>query len=512
MRSDEEEITSVDCLIIGGGINGAGIAAEAASRGLTVCLCEQNDLGSGTSSRSSKLIHGGLRYLEYYEFRLVREALQEREILLRKAPHIIQPLSFVLPHQPDLKPAWLLRLGLFLYDHLGKRRSLPHSYSIDLRHHPIGRLLNESLQRAFIYADCQVDDARLVVLNAMQASQFGAHILTRTQIIAAKREHGIWQIQLKSNHGHIQKITAKALINAAGPWAMNVLQGLHLPAKHHITLVKGSHIVVPKLYDGDFAFILPNADKRVIFVIPYCQQYSLIGTTELPFQGDPDTATITPEEVSYLCTAVNSYFKQSIGPEHIVWQYSGVRPLQADAEQNNLSAISRDYTLELNTVPGQAPLISVFGGKITTYRRLAIQALTLLQPFFPEANSILASEFPLPGGDMPTCDFNAFLRQFRQQYAWLPEPLACRLAHSYGTLAEKIMRDAKKIAELGRCFGANLYEREVIYLIQNEWAQSAEDILWRRTKLGLQFSPEEAHVLHSAILDFRHQRGCSPIG
>ncbi len=497
-----ESSSILDLLIVGGGINGVGIAAEAASRGLSVGLCEQNDLGSGTSSRSSKLIHGGLRYLEYYEFRLVREALQEREVLLRKAPHIIHPLSFVLPQLPNLKPAWLLRLGLFLYDHLGKRRSLPRSYGIDLRQNPIGQLLQDSFKHAFVYADCQVDDARLVVLNAMFARQYGAQILTHTRVIAVERRNTLWRVQLQKANGDRFFIETKALVNAAGPWVMSLLHQFHLPAKHQIALVKGSHIVVPKLYDGDFAFILPNTDNRVVFVIPYLQEYSLIGTTELPFHGDPDTATITAEEVSYLCAAVNRYFKQPIRAENIIWHYAGVRPLQAQGDQENLSAISRDYTLEFNNGTEQPPLLSIFGGKITTYRRLANQALNLLKPFFPKAKPPLASDFPLPGGDMPGADFSAFFRQFRQQYPWLPESLSYRYAHNYGTLAATFLQNAASIADLGPHFGAGLYEREVVYLIKNEWAQCAEDILWRRTKLGLQLSAEEVEGLNSAILNF----------
>jgi glycerol-3-phosphate dehydrogenase len=490
----------IDLFIIGGGVNGAGIAADAAGRGLKVTLCEQADLASATSSKSSKLIHGGLRYLEYYEFRLVREALKEREVLLKKAPHIVEPQRFIMPHNAQLKPAWMLRLGLFLYDHLGKRHVLPGSSALNFTQHSAGQTLKKTFTRGFSYSDCWVDDARLVVLNAMQARQLGATILTRTRLISGTRQNGHWDIEIAHANGQNQVIKAKALVNAAGPWVESVInQNLGLDSKNHVTLVKGSHIVVPRLYTEDYAFILTNIDNRVVFVIPYLGQYSLIGTTDIPFQGDPATAEITPEETDYLLDAVNRYFEKPITRQQIVWTYSGVRPLHSE-KTSNVSAISRDYTLELNTDSGQTPLLSVFGGKITTYRKLAEHALQDLQPFFPHATSAWTKDVPLPGGDMPGADFSTFYQQFQEQYSWLPASLSYRYARSYGTLCQHFLNNAHDLSDLGQHFGAGLYEAEVAYLIEYEWAKTVEDILWRRTKLGLALSPQEVEILKQRVL------------
>ncbi len=493
-----------DLLIICGGVNGCGIAADAAGRGLKVILCEQDDLASATSSRSSKLIHGGLRYLEYFEFRLVREALKEREILLKKAPHIIHPLRFIMPYNSSLRPMWMLRAGFFLYDHLGGHSSLPKSQSINFSKHSAGKLLQKQFTKGFAYSDCRVDDARLVVLNAMLAHQKGAVIRTRTQLVSAQRQTNHWQIELQNvMTKEKQSIRAKALINAAGPWVDDVIDNkLGLTSKNRIALVKGSHIVVPQLYPEPFAFILQNFDKRVIFVIPYLGAYSLIGTTDIPFKGDPKTVEISLDEIAYLCKAINYYFEKPISPQDIIWSYAGVRALQSDASENP-SAITRDYALELNSAGGQAPLLSVFGGKITTYRKLAEQALNDLKPFFSHCGPAWTAHAPLPGGDIPNADFARFSQQFQNQYAWLPMPLADRYARNYGTLASKILGDANSLSALGQHFGANLYQREVDYLVENEWAKTAEDILWRRTKLGLNFSVEEENHLESAL-----QRSC----
>ncbi|HVV69818.1 MAG TPA: glycerol-3-phosphate dehydrogenase [Gammaproteobacteria bacterium] len=491
----------IDLFIIGGGVNGAGIAADAAGRGLKVTLCEQNDLASATSSKSSKLIHGGLRYLEYYEFRLVREALKEREVLLKKAPHIVQPLSFIMPHNAQLKPAWMLRLGLFLYDHLGKRKVLPASSAINFTQHSAGQILKKTFNRGFSYADCWVDDARLVVLNALQARQLGATILTRTRVVSGARQKDHWVMEVVNAHGQSQVIKAKVLINAAGPWVESVIhQNLKLNSKNHVTLVKGSHIVVPRLYPEDYAFILTNIDNRVIFVIPYLGKYSLIGTTDIAFQGDPAKAEISAEEIDYLLTAVNRYFEQSITREQIVWTYAGVRPLHSE-NTSNVSAITRDYTLELNHDAQQAPLLSVFGGKITTYRKLAEHALQDLQRFFPHATSSWTKDAPLPGGDLPNADFSSFYKQLQQQYPWLPAELAYRYARSYGTLCQRFLNNAHNLSDLGQHFGAGLYEAEVAYLMENEWAETVEDILWRRTKLGLALSPQEVELLNQHITE-----------
>lgn len=489
----------IDLFIIGGGVNGAGIAADATGRGLTVTLCEQNDLASATSSKSSKLIHGGLRYLEYYEFRLVREALKEREVLLKKAPHIVQPLSFIMPHNAQLKPAWLLRLGLFLYDHLGKRRILPASSALNFTQHSAGQTLKKTFTRGFSYADCWVDDARLVVLNAIQARQLGATILTRTHVISGTRENDHWVMEVVNANGQNQVIKAKALVNAAGPWVESIIhQNLQLRSKNHVTLVKGSHIVVPRLYAEDYAFILTNTDNRVIFVIPYLGQYSLIGTTDIAFQGDPTTAEISSEEIDYLLEAVNRYFEQPITRQQIVWTYAGVRPLHSE-NTHNVSAITRDYTLELNQDAGLAPLLSVFGGKITTYRKLAEHALQDLQKFFPHATASWTKDVPLPGGDIANADFSTFYKLLQQQYPWLPTELAHRYARSYGTLCRQFLNTAQNLLDLGQHFGAGLYEAEVAYLMEHEWAQTAEDILWRRTKLGLMLSPQEVETLEQRI-------------
>ncbi len=492
----------IDLLIIGGGINGVGIAADAAGRGLRVLLCEQGDLASATSSKSSKLIHGGLRYLEHYEFRLVKEALQEREILLKKAPHIIHPLQFILPHNPQLKPAWMLRLGLFIYDHLGKRHELPKSQTIRYRNHRAGQLLKEQFSLGFSYYDCQVDDARLVVLNALQARQLGADIRTRTRVIAATRSSQGWEVTLENTRDQTKTtLLAHTLINATGPWVDSILQQtLHLDSMHHITGVKGSHIVIPKLYPEKYAFILINADKRVIFVIPYLQHFSLIGTTDIPFQGDPAAAQISPDEVRYLCDAVNHYFRQSISPNQVIWSYAGVRPLHNHNIANS-SEISRDYFLELNASENTCPLLSVFGGKITTYRKLAEHALAKLAPFFPKMGPAWTTNGPLPGGNIPNQDIQAYHREFSAQYPWLSSELATRYVYSYGSLAQDFLQERKNLADLGRKFGADLYQCEIDYLMQKEWAQTAEDILWRRSKVGLFFPVENLKILENYIND-----------
>lgn len=492
--------TNLDLLIIGGGINGCGIAADAAGRGLSVTLCEQNDLASATSSSSSKLIHGGLRYLEYYEFALVRKALKEREVLLKKAPHIIWPLQFVMPHDKHLRPAWLIRLGLFLYDHLGGRKRLPKSHGINFKGHAAGKIIKDNFDKGFMYSDCWVDDARLVVLNAMAAKEKGATILPRTKLISAKRGKDHWEATVKNQFtGETEILRAKILINAAGPWVEDIIKDkLSLDSNNHITLIQGSHIVVPRLYPDDFAFILQNTDKRIVFVIPFQDKYSLIGTTDTPLNNQLKKPILTQAETDYLLKLVNSYFRKSISEKDIVWHYSGIRALKKD-NSNDPSAITRDYELELNQQGELAPLLSVFGGKITTYRILAENTLEKLRKFFPHCQSAWTANAVLPGGNIPNADFDSYFNHFYQQHSWLPIALAHRYVRTYGTFSEKIISNAKLLEDLGQHFGHGLYQAEIRYLQENEWAKTAEDILWRRTKLGLLFTPEEIAKLKNIL-------------
>jgi len=475
-----------DLAIIGGGINGAGIARDAAGRGLKVLLCERRDLGWATSSASTKLIHGGLRYLEYYEFRLVRESLKEREVLLRAAPHIIWPLRFVLPHNKGLRPAWMIRLGLFLYDHLGGRKLLPGSEAIDLRRHAAGTPLEPGYARAFIYSDCWVQDSRLVVLNAIDARERGAEVLTRTECVAARRDRDRWSLTLRpTDDGPEREVSARAVVNAAGPWAAQVLQhriGANRSAS--LRLVKGSHIVVPKLFDHDMAYIFQNPDRRIVFAIPYEQDFTLIGTTDQDFDADLDAVEITEDEKAYLCDAVNGYFRRKIMPADVAWTYSGVRPLYDDA-QASASAVTRDYVLDLDQPTGQPALLNVFGGKLTTYRKLAEHAMEKLAPALGCDTASWTAQASLPGGDIPNADFDAYLARLRGGRAWLPEPLGRRLARNYGTRAEQILAGALHLADLGADLGGGITEAELRYLVEQEWATSAADVLWRRSRMGL---------------------------
>ncbi|GJE77545.1 glycerol-3-phosphate dehydrogenase [Methylorubrum suomiense] len=471
-----------DLLVIGGGINGAGIARDAAGRGLSVLLCERGDLAEHTSSASTKLIHGGLRYLEQYEFRLVREALAERERLMRLAPHIIWPLRFVLPHDSGLRPAWLLRIGLFLYDHLSRLRALPGSQSVRLSTEGVGAPLQPRLTRGFAYSDCWVEDSRLVVLNALDAAERGATIRTRTQVESARREEGGWTATLHdSETGRRERVRARAIVNAAGPWvAQTLLRTLSVEASPKVRLVKGSHIVTRKLYEGDHAYILQQPDRRIVFAIPYERDFTLIGTTDVPYEAGPGRVTISPEETRYLCDCINRSFARAIGPDDVVWSYSGVRPLYDDAAEN-ASAVTRDYVLELDA--DGPKVLSVFGGKITTYRRLAEHALEKLD--LPGLKPPWTGSAPLPGGDMPESDFETFQAGLRATYPFLPDALARRLARAYGTRAERLLGEARNLSDLGESFDGGLTAREVDYLVRVEWARSPDDILWRRTKLGL---------------------------
>ncbi|MGH8123358.1 MAG: glycerol-3-phosphate dehydrogenase [Rudaea sp.] len=473
-----------DLLVIGGGINGTGIARDAAGRGYKVLLCEQYDLASGTSSASSKLIHGGLRYLEQYEFRLVRESLGEREVLWRSAPHVVSPLRFVLPHHVDLRAAPLLRLGLFVYDHLGGRRQLPPTRTLHLREHAAGAPLNARFTLGFEYSDCWVDDARMVVLNALDARERGADVMTRTRFSDAHRQDGIWLADLTLENGDVQRVRARAIVNATGPWVMPVADTLQSrSAGSSVVLVKGSHIVVRKLYEGPQAYTLQGGDGRVVFMIPYEHDFTLIGTTDVPFSADPSGIAISAEETDYLCATVSGYLKREVLPADVVWSYAGVRPLYDDGSHNP-SAITRDYTLELSG-GGQAPLLTVYGGKITTFRRLAEDALGKLDKLFGRRSRRWTHDAHLPGGDIPEAGFDAWLAGVASRHAFVPPATLRRLACAYGTRIDRVLGLAQRMEDLGRDFGHGLTEAELDYLISNEWACSAEDVLWRRSKLGL---------------------------
>jgi glycerol-3-phosphate dehydrogenase len=476
----------VDLLIIGGGINGAGIARDAARRGLSVLLVEQHDLAAHTSSASTKLVHGGLRYLEYYEFRLVREALMERERLLQMAPHIIWPLEFVLPHSKDQRPAWMVRGGLFLYDHLAKRERLPASKAVRFGSHPAAKTLKPAYRRGFTYADCWVEDSRLVVLNAIAAAECGAEIRTRTRLLSARPDGALWHAVLQDETGGQQTVSARAMVNAAGPWVGEILS-VKLGGNNAKTvrMVKGSHIIVKRLYEGDFAFILQNPDKRIVFAVSYEHDFTLIGTTDIPYQDDPASVTISAEETDYLCESVSRYFRTPVTKADVVRSYSGVRPLYDDHAEN-ASAVTRDYVLDVTGGNGEPALLSIFGGKITTFRKLAEHALEKLLPVIGhKVGPSWTSGTPLPGGDMPCADFDAHLAMVTAKYPGLPAALLHRLVRAYGTRSQKILGDAAQITDLGEDFGGGLTRREVDYLVAHEWARTPEDILWRRSKLAL---------------------------
>ncbi|CAN5324492.1 glycerol-3-phosphate dehydrogenase [soil metagenome] len=479
-----------DLAVIGGGINGSGIARDASGRGLRVLLAEQSDLASGTSSASTKLIHGGLRYLEHYEFRLVREALIEREVLLRAAPHIIRPLRFVLPHHRGLRPWPILRLGLFLYDHLGGRKILPPTRSVDLRHDQTGAPLRSDFTRAFEYSDCWADDARLTILNARDAADKGADIRTRCKVLSARRDGGLWQVKL----GDGNAVRAKVLINTGGPWVSDVLGaviGLNSPDR--VRMVKGSHIVVDKLYDHDRCYIFQNADGRICFAIPYERDFTLIGTTDKDHQGVPAQPRISDEECNYLLGAVNEYFKTPVTRAMVRWSYSGIRPLYDDGASKAQEA-TRDYVLKLDAPETAAPLLSVFGGKITTFRKLAEAAMEKVAPYFPALKPAWTRDAAIPGGNFPYEEVERRILDFTKRHAFLSVPNARRIYRAYGTLAEKIMSGVRTGADMGVCFG-DLCEREVEYLADHEWAVTAEDVLWRRSKLGLHLSRADQAAL-----------------
>ena len=480
---------SVDLLVVGGGINGAGVARDAVGRGLSVILCEKDDLAQGTSSRSGKYIHGGLRYLEYYEFRLVREALIEREVLLAAAPHITWPMRLVLPHSPEQRPAWLIRLGLLLYDHLGGRKRLPPTRALDLRTAPEGKAIRPEFTRGFEYSDCWVDDSRLVLINALAATEGGAAVLTRTAFTGARRVDGVWQAGLADTRtGQRRTVRARCIVNAAGPWVEQVLgRSEGVSSRRRVRLVKGSHIVTRKWWDGPQCYVLQHTDKRLLFINPWQDDLTLCGTTDIPYEGEPDDVAIDEREIEYLIAAINRYFRHQVKREDIVHSFSGVRPLFDDG-QGNPSAVTRDYVFEVADEAGRAPLLSAFGGKITTYRKLAEHALDKLRPYFPQMRAAWTAGAHLPGGDMPNADFDAYLAEVGRRHPWLPPPLARHYARLYGTRLDRVLGEARQPADLGRHFGGQLYEREARYLVEHEWAMTAEDILDRRTKHGLRLT------------------------
>jgi glycerol-3-phosphate dehydrogenase len=450
-----------------------------------VLLAEKDDLGAHTSSASSKLIHGGLRYLEQFEFRLVAESLAEREVLLRIAAHLVRPVRFVMPHVPELRPRWMIRTGLFLYDHLGRRTRLPGSHAVRLDRPPYSAALRPEYRRGFIYSDCCVDDARLVLANARDAKARGAGILVRTECLAAKREGTLWRVRLRK--GDIESdVTARAIVNAAGPWVKTVLnERLLQPSQDEVRLVRGSHIVVPRLYEGEHAHILQNDDRRVVFMIPYEERYTLVGTTDVPHDSDPSQPEASAAEVEYLCRAVNRYLRRAVAPGDVLWSYAGVRPLYDDGSANP-SAVTRDYVLRLDSDQSVAPVLSVFGGKITTYRRLAEHVLEKLAPWFPDMGPSWTGNSPLPGATIPHGDIARFAQRLQERHAGLPQKLLMDLARRHGALAYDVLGDASAVAQLGKHFGAELYAREVDYLVEHEWARTVDDVLWRRTKAGLE--------------------------
>lgn len=497
------DVPDCDVLVVGGGINGAGIARDLAGRDWRVVLVEQDDLAAHTSSASSKLIHGGLRYLEYYEFAMVRKSLLEREVLLRSAPHIIRPMRFVMPHEPSMRPVWLMRLGLFLYDHLARREVLPGSEAVDLSHNPVGEALQDRYTRGFVYSDGWVDDARLVVLNVLDAQDRGAKIHTRTRCVSAQRSAEGWTAILQDADGRQRSLAARVLVNAAGPWAEAFLRGV-VRADHgealstrHQRLVKGSHIVVPRCFEHDHAYVFQDPDKRIIFAIPYEERFTLIGTTDSEFSGDPASPSVGADETAYLCEQASHYFKRILKPEDVVWSFSGVRPLFGDTA-GALSAITRDYLLESDT--GAAPLLSVWGGKITTYRKLAEEAADEIGRVLDDARPAWTEKASLPGGDLrtwigapqrPDIDIERFIEAVRSRYGWLDPVLVRRLARAYGSRIERVVGDATCYADLGAEIAPGLFEAELRYLCREEWALAADDVLWRRTKRGLHYSEAE---------------------
>ncbi len=492
--------TVFDLFVIGGGINGCGIARDAQGRGYSVFLAEMNDLASGTSRAATKLIHGGLRYLEHYEFRLVRESLMEREVLWANAPHIIWPLRFVLPHHKGLRPAWLLRLGLFMYDHLGGRKLLPATKTLDMRTDVSGKPLKPLFSKGFEYSDCWVDDARMVVMNAMDATARGAVVRTRTKVVSARRDGGIWTVTTESG-GQREAVKARMLVNAAGPWVDQVIgQALGKNNAHNVRLVQGSHIIVPKIFEHDRCYIFQNSDNRIIFAIPYERDYTLIGTTDQDYPGDPANVEISKAEIDYLCSAASEYFAKPVLPSDVVWTYSGVRPLFDDGASKAQEA-TRDYVLKVEGTASEGAVLNIFGGKITTYRRLSEHVLEKIEEVLGAKRGSWTRNATLPGGDFPAQGFNALVGEVRRQYPFLDSRRATRLARLYGTRALTFLGAAKSLPDMGPMFGPDLTGVEVDYLVRNEWAKTADDILWRRTKAGLGLSAEDQSKLAAYLAE-----------
>ncbi len=521
------ERTVDDLFVIGGGINGCGIARDAAGRGLSVTLAEMSDIASGTSSASTKLFHGGLRYLEYLEVRLVREALIEREVLLRAMPHISWPMRFVLPYRKDMRfeadtptsrllrwtmpwlrgqrPAWLIRLGLFMYDHLGGRKILPGTSTIDLRTVPEGEPLKDGFAKAYEYSDCWVEDARLVVLNARDAEERGATILTRAKVTKAEVVDDLWQITIEDQEtGETTRRFARMIVNAAGPWVGDVIhETIDIETRESVRLVRGSHIVTRRLFPHDKCYFFQGTDGRIVFAIPYENDFTLIGTTEADHAAADDKPVCTESERDYLIRFVNNYFRQEISAEDVVWTYSGVRPLYNDGA-SSATAATRDYTLKVNT-SGGAPVLNVFGGKITTYRRLAEAAMDKIKPHFPQLSGNWTAEVPLPGGDFAVDGFDALVADVQQQFRFLSPSHARRLVRAYGTDVFNLLEGVSQETDMGQCFGADLFEREVSWLMNKEYAQTAEDVVWRRSKLGLRLDPTQIDALNDWMADRRAQ-------
>ncbi|ETO93015.1 glycerol-3-phosphate dehydrogenase [Legionella oakridgensis] len=490
-----------DVAIIGGGINGCGCAADAALRGLSVLLCEQDDLGSQTSSSSTKLIHGGLRYLEYYDFAMVKKALDERQILLQQAPHLIHPILFVLPHKKNRRPVWMLRTGLYLYDHLSRKNKLPKTKFIRRAYESsYFQPLKKDVQKGFLFYDCATDDARLVLINALQAKYHGATILTRTTLIKAEVNHHVWQLTLQPVLGDAIHIQAKSVINAAGPWVKPVSNLLNRPLKYKMSLVKGSHIVVPKLYEGKQAYVLQHEDNRIVFVIPY-HHLTMIGTTDRIFTGDPKNVHIEPDEINYLLDLVNHYFLKKLTTEDIIHSWSGVRPLLAD-ERKAPKALSRDYAYDYTSAP--APVVTIYGGKLTTYRQLSLHVINQLQNIFPDLPPSNSATIPLPGATLAEMNFTEYKKFAEKKYHWLDKNILDRYLSTYGTRVEQFLQGCKTQDDLGMHFGETLYQAEVNYLLQEEWARTVDDILWRRTKLGLKLNTAAQNKLQHYLSQQHH--------
>lgn len=487
-----------DVAIIGGGINGCGCAADAALRGLSVILIEQDDLASKTSSKSSKLIHGGLRYLENYDFSLVKKALNERQTLLQLAPYLVHPLPFVLPHQRNMRPLWLLRLGLLFYDFLSRINTLPHTQLIRRKKQAFyfNPLINQ-FSKGFLFYDAAADDARLTIINALQAEKYGAKIALHTKVVTADVVNEQWQLSLQAKNGDCRQINAKTIINASGPWVEKVNQLLKIPQAHTMSLVKGSHIVVKKLYEGDHAYMLQNSDMRIVFAIPY-HNCTLVGTTDVTFSGSPEVANIDIQEIEYLCNIINSYFNEKINKNDIITTWSGIRPLLANTHKT-LSTLSRDYSYHYTNNP--APAVTIYGGKITTYRQLAVEVINALHKVLPNLPASRTAQTPLPGATNQTMDYAAYRNYAQQKYAWLEEQTRQHYLNNYGTNMEVILTGCNQMSDLGRCFGPTFYQVEIDYLIQTEWAHDCEDILWRRTKHGLHLNEKEVQALETYLLN-----------